>query len=51
LAALLGLLAARLTLVLLFVLVLGVVALCNNQAAVSSTDAVERDAQLWNRNR
>src|SRR5262249_8633959 len=36
---------------LLFVLVFRVFALRNNQAAVSSTGAVQRHTQLWNRNR
>jgi len=51
LAALLGLLPARLAFVLLLALVLGVFALCNNQAAVCSAEALKRHAQLWNRNR
>jgi hypothetical protein len=55
LAALLGLslLPAGLTFVLLLalVLVLGVFALRDDQAAVCSAGAVERDAQLRNRNR
>ena len=49
-------LAARLALVVLLVvlllaLVLGVFALCNDQTAICSTHALERDAQLRNRNR
>jgi non-ribosomal peptide synthetase component E (peptide arylation enzyme) len=36
--------------VLLLALVLRVFALCNHKAAVCSTRAVKRDAQLWNRN-
>jgi hypothetical protein len=51
LAALLGLLSAGLAFVLLLAFVLGIFALCNDQAAVSSTGAVQRHAQLWNRNR
>jgi hypothetical protein len=50
LTALLRLLPAGLAFVLL-ALVLGVFALGNDQAAVSSTGAVQRDAQLRNRNR
>jgi hypothetical protein len=55
LGALLGL-PARLAFVVLLVvlllaLVLRVFALCNDQAAIYSTRAIKRDAQLWNRNR
>ena len=55
LATLLGLSlwSAGLAFVLLLALVLifGILALCDDQAAVSSARAVKRHAQLWNRNR
>jgi hypothetical protein len=50
LAALLGL-SARLPLVLAFVLILGVLALRDDQLAVGSAHALKRDAQLRSRNR
>jgi hypothetical protein len=52
LAALLGLsLSAGLAFVLLLALVLRVFALRDDQAAVGSAGAIQRHAQLWNRNR
>jgi len=52
LAALLGLLPAGLAFVLLaLVFVLWVLSLRDDQAAVCSAGAVQRHAQLWNRNR
>jgi hypothetical protein len=51
LPALTALLPARLAFILLFALVLGIFALCNDQTAICSTRALKCDAQLGNRNR
>jgi hypothetical protein len=51
LSALTALWPARLAFILLFAFVLGIFTLCNDQTAIRSADALERDAQLWNRNR
>jgi len=50
LSALTTLWPAGLAFILLFVLVLGILTLCNDQPAICSTGAVKCDAQLRNRN-